>query len=188
MIKKEIRILGIDDSPFKKSNDKKVLIVGTIFRGGEFMDGLISTYVDMDGNDSTERIVEMVNRTKHRPQLRVIMLKGISVAGFNVIDINLLSKKTKLPVMVVMKERPNLEKITKALEKIPDGKSKMSLIKKAGKITRIGHLFTQSAGISGNELTEIIKISCTHGKIPEPIRVAHIIASGIVIGESRGRA
>ena len=67
MIKKEIRILGIDDSPFDKFRDKKVLIVGTVYRGGTYMDGVISTYAEVDGSDSAERIIEMIKRTRHKP-------------------------------------------------------------------------------------------------------------------------
>jgi len=188
MIKKEIRILGIDDSPFNKFKDKKILIVGTIYRGGEFMDGLISTYAEVDGKDSTEKIIEMIRKTKHRPQLRAIMLKGVAVGGFNVIDIQQLNKKTGISVIVVMKTKPDFEKIQKALENLKDGKERMELIKKAGAIVKSGHLYVQCAGISGRELSELLKITCTHGKVPEPIRVAHLIASGIVLGESRGRA
>ena len=188
MIKKETRILGIDDSPFDKFRDKKVLIIGTVFRGGEFMDGLISTHADVDGNDATEKIFEMIERSKHRDQLHAIMIKGVAVGGFNVIDINELSKKTAMPVIVVMKQKPNLEKIEKALEKVNEGKKKMELILKAGKIIKSRHLYIQSAGISGRDLADLIRISCTHGKVPEPIRVAHLIASGVVLGESRGRA
>ena len=52
-IKKEIRVVGIDDSPFKKS-EKKCLILGAIFRGGNYIDGLISSKASIDGDDSTE--------------------------------------------------------------------------------------------------------------------------------------
>ena len=44
-MKSQIRVIGIDDSPFDKNSNKKVLVVGTIFRGGDFMDGLLSTKV-----------------------------------------------------------------------------------------------------------------------------------------------
>ncbi len=188
MIKKETRILGIDDSPFNKFKDKKVLIIGTVFRGGEFMDGLISTYADVDGDDATEKILEMIKKSKHKEQLHAIMLKGVAVGGFNVIDINALSRKIKMPVVVVMKNKPELEKIEKALNNIKNGEAKMDLIKKAGKITKIRHLFVQSAGIITKDISELIKITCTHSKVPEPVRVAHLIASGVVLGESRGRA
>ncbi|MBM3309562.1 MAG: DUF99 family protein, partial [Candidatus Altiarchaeales archaeon] len=47
-IKPEVRILGLDDGPFKQ-NDKKVLVVGVVFRGGSFLDGVVSTKVRVDG-------------------------------------------------------------------------------------------------------------------------------------------
>jgi hypothetical protein len=34
----------------------------------------------------------------------------------------------------------------------------------------------------------IIQITSTRSNIPEPLRVAHLIATGIVLGESRGKA
>ena len=84
-IKKEIRILGIDDSNFTKS-DKKVLVVGALLRGGFWIDGVVSTYVERDGLDATEKISKMVTKARYK-DLRAIMLKGITLAGFNLIDI-----------------------------------------------------------------------------------------------------
>jgi len=188
-IKKEIRILGIDDAPFDKLKDRKVLIIGTVYRGGNLMDGVVSTYAEVDGDDATGALIELVKKTKHRPQLQIIMLKGLAVGGFNVIDISLLSKKTRMPVVVVMKEEPNFDKIKKALDNVKEGCKKWELIKKAGRIIKVSHLYVQHAGnISGKELAELLAITCTHGKVPEPIRAAHLIASGVVLGESRGRA
>ena len=34
-LRKEIRVLGIDDSPFIRKKTKNVLVVGTFFRGGK---------------------------------------------------------------------------------------------------------------------------------------------------------
>jgi|GEM_PF-2736796 hypothetical protein len=39
-MKPETRILGLDDSPLK---GKKILVVGTVFRGGEWIDGIMKT-------------------------------------------------------------------------------------------------------------------------------------------------
>ena len=35
---------------------------------------------------------------------------------------------------------------------------------------------------------EFLKVTTVHSYIPEPLRIAHIIAAGLVKGESRGRA
>ena len=87
MVKKQIRVLGIDDAHFDKFKDKETLIIGAFFRGGEFIDGIVSTRVMVDGSDSTKKITEMVKNSKFYPQIRAIMLDGIAVGGFNIVDV-----------------------------------------------------------------------------------------------------
>jgi endonuclease V-like protein UPF0215 family len=187
MMKKEIRLIGIDDAPFNRFKEKDVLVVGTIFRGGSFLDGVLSTKVKIDGNDSTKKLISMINKCKFKSQLQCIILDGIAFGGFNIIDINELNKKTKIPVIVVIRNYPDFKKIKKALEKIKK-KNKYELIEKAGEIGKIGKIYCQLAGISLAKTKEILKISCTRSLLPEPIRAAHLIAAGIIKGESRGDA
>lgn len=186
-MKKEVRILGIDDGPFDKFKKGKVLVVGTIFRGGSFIDGVVSTKVTVDGIDATKKLITLVNKTKHKPQLQYIILDGIALGGFNVIDIKELYKKTSLPVIVVIRRMPDIKKITATLKKIKH-ESKIALIKKAGQIYPIHKIFVQIKGLTLKEAEDVLKISCTRSLLPEPIRVAHLIASGIVTGESKGNA
>jgi len=190
-VKKEVRILGIDDAPFNKECDKKVLVTATVFRGGSYLDGLLSCYVQVDGDDATAKLISLIKKTKHLEQLQCVMINGIALGGFNVIDINQLSKKTKLPIIVVIRRIPNLHKIKKALKKIK-ATYKVKLLKKAGKIYPVKikkkHVYIQVAGINLELATQVVKLTAIHSLIPEPIRVAHLIASGIILGESRGRA
>jgi len=186
-MKKEIRVLGIDDGPFDKFNDKEVIVIGAIYRGGSFIDGVISTHVKVDGDDSTKQIVRMVNECKFKPQLQAIILDGIAVGGFNVIDVDDLNKKTGIPVIVVMRDYPDFKKIEKALTKL-NHEEKIKLLKKAGEVYQLGEIFVQAIGLSLKQAEEIIDITCTHSLLPEPLRVAHLIAGGVVDGESRGRA
>lgn len=186
MMKSEIRLLGIDDSPFTHFQ-KDVLVVGTFFRGRNFIDGILSTKVRKDGNNSTHKLALMINNSKFRHQLKAIFLDGIALAGFNVIDINTLSLITGLPVIVIMRKYPNKENMYKALMKIGYGR-KIAIIEKAGNIYKYGRVLYQMAGITSSSAEEIIKISTGNSDIPECLRIAHIIASGIVRGESYGRA
>ncbi len=187
MLKKEIRVIGIDDAPFRKFKRGKVLVIGTVFRGGSLMDGVLSTKVNIDGNDSTKKIVEMVNKSKFKPQLQCIFLDGISLGGFNVIDIHEVNKKTRIPVVVIIRKKPNIEKIKTTLTKL-NKKNKIRLLEKAGEVIKIGDIYVQLAGLTLEKAKEILKIVCTRSLIPEPIRIAHLIASGVVDGESRGKA
>jgi len=187
MIKKEIRVIGIDDAPFDKFKKGKVLVVGTVFRGGSWLDGVLSTKVNVDGNNATKKITEMINKSRFKPQLQCIFLDGIAVGGFNIIDVKELSKKTKIPVIVIIRRKPNIEKIKKILVRI-NKKNKIKLLEKAGAVVPAGKIYIQLTGLSIEKAKEILKITCTRSHIPEAIRLSHIIASGITYGESRGKA
>ncbi len=187
MFKREIRILGIDDSPFKKFRRGNILVIGTIFRGGALLDGILTTKVSIDGNNSTKKLIQMLNKSKFKPQLRCVLLNGIALAGFNVIDIKELNKKTKIPVIVVIRKYPDFKKIELTLKKINKQK-KYKLIQKAGPVEKIDKIYIQRKGITLKKAKEILKLTCTRSLIPEPIRVAHLIAGGIITGESKGKA
>lgn len=196
-MRSESRILGIDDGPFDKfGKEKRVLVVGALFRGGIFLDGLITSDASVDGDDATENIAIMIRKSRFYSQIRAVMMKGIAVGGFNVIDIKKLSKETGIPVIVFMRRRPDIPGIFSAIKKAGLSRKKMALIKKAGKIhaVAIKHrgevktAYMQFAGIKKEEASDFVRISITHSEIPEPLRAAHIIASGLIKGESRGRA
>jgi len=192
-IKREIRIIGFDDAPFIPRSRGKVPVIGVVFRGGDFLDGILKTEVTIDGMDATDILIKTVNRSKHKDQLRVIVLNGITVGGFNMINISKLWKKTNLPVIVVNRKKPNLEKIRKALKNFKDFKERWECIKDAGKIYRMRieknkNIYFQFKGLKQDEVERIIRLSCTRSLIPEPLRVAHLIASALIKGESGGRA
>jgi len=181
------RVIGIDDVSFDKFMDKKTQVIGVIYRGGAFMDGVLSTHVQVDGSDSTQKIIGMINRCKFLPQLQCILLDGIAVGGFNVVDVQEINKKTGLPVIVVMRNYPDFEKIVKTLKKL-DMKEKIALIEKAGPVIKHDKIHIQVVGINLETAKQIITICSTHSYVPEPIRVAHLIGQGLAYGESKGRA
>ena len=65
---------------------------------------------------------------------------------------------------------------------------KYKLIQKAGAVEKVGKVYIQRKGITLGKAKQILKLTCTRSLIPEPIRVAHLIAGGVVTGESKGKA
>jgi len=187
-IKSQIRILAIDDSPLIH---EKVMIIGAFFRGGEQLDGVLCGKITKDGMDATEVFIRMINGSKYHTQIRVILLDGVTYAGFNPVDITSFFKETGVPVISFMRSCPDLDKIRLALTNLPDYEKRWEIIQRAGKIYKIKQdkpVFMQLCGLDKESAEKIITMTSTHSNIPEPLRVAHLIATGVVLGESTGKA
>lgn len=185
-IKREIRVLGVDDGIFAPHTRGEADVIGVVYRGGYWLDGVMRSAVTIDGMDATEKIADMVKNSPHYGQLRVVILDGITVAGFNVIDIKELFKKVDRPVIAVTREKPSLEEIERALENLPQARKRWKAVENAGKITQVQTrnaeepVYIQVAGVSETDAQKILRETSTRSNIPEALRVAHIIASGIV--------
>ncbi|MGE5533131.1 MAG: DUF99 family protein, partial [Bacillota bacterium] len=158
-IKPEIRTLGIDDGKFILHTKGTVIVVGVVFRGGNSIDGVMHTNIEIDGLDATEKFATMINTSPHHRQLRVVMLNGISFAGFNIVDIKSLSIATNLPVIVLTHHKPDLEGVHEALKKLPNSEERWTLIVEAGEIRELvntgAKIYLELAGIS---LTDAQKV------------------------------
>ncbi len=181
-------VIGFDDAPFSRNYRGDVLIVGTVFSGLR-LDGVLSGKVRRDGSNSTRILIQLVTASRFAPQVQVILLQGIAFAGFNVVDIHQLYAKLEVPVVVVARKQPDFDAIRDALlKKVTGGKRKWMLIQRLGKMEHAGEVFIQRAGITIDDANNLIKRLAVNGALPEPLRMAHIIAGGIVLGESRHRA
>lgn len=183
IIKPEIRVLGVDDGPFVPHTKGHVSVIGVVFRGGYWLDGVIHTKIEIDGFDATEKITTMITVSPHYKQLRVVMLNGITFAGFNIVDVKALNAATKLPVITVTREKPDFADIRKALQNLSYSEKRWAAILNAGEpievFTRSAKIYIQAVGISQEDAQKIVRLTSTRSSIPEPLRVAHLIASGI---------
>jgi endonuclease V-like protein UPF0215 family len=190
-MKRQIRILGIDDAPFT-FHEKYSTVIGVVMRGGEYLECVLRSQVTIDGTEATVVCKQMIQNSRHRRQLRAVMVDGACLGGFNVVDIQGLSESTNLPIITITRDKPDFSKIKHALQKnFTDWKDRCIILQK-GKMhmitTQHNPIYIKYAGLSLDEAKEIINISTIRGVIPEPIRVAHLIASGITRGESYGKA
>ena len=183
VIKPEIRVLGIDDGKFIPHTKGSVLLVGVVFRGGYSIEGVMHTKVAIDGLDSTEKLASMINGSPHRRQLRLVMLNGVTFGGFNVVDLKKLNLETRLPIIALTQNKPDLDDITSALKNLPEYEERLRLVLEAGPIHEVANhgtiVYVELAGISLIDAEKIIKLTSTRSCVPEPLRVAHLIASGI---------
>jgi endonuclease V-like protein UPF0215 family len=185
VIKPEIRVLGVDDGVFTPRIEALVPVVGVVFRGGYWLDGVMHTKIAVDGFDATDKISSMVTNSPHYKQLRVIMLNGITFGGFNVVDIKALNAETRLPVVAVTREKPNLAEIREALKHLLNSEERWNAVLNAGELAEVTtrrrqeRIYMHVAGISDEDARKVLRLTSTRSNIPEALRVAHLIASGI---------
>ena len=184
-IKPEIRVLGIDDGGFVPHTKGTVDVVGVVYRGGYWFEGVMRAEITIDGLDATEKIAAMIESSPYYRELRIVVLDGVTFAGFNVVDISKLSRRVELPVISVTRKKPDLEEIRSALKNLPEFEIRWRAMENAGKIfeveTRKGEnpVYMHIAGILREDAEKIMKKTSTRSLIPEALRVAHIIASGL---------
>ncbi|MBN1357293.1 DUF99 family protein [Candidatus Bathyarchaeota archaeon] len=185
VIKPEIRVLGVDDGAFKPHVKGQVPVIGVVFRGGFWLDGVMHTSIEVDGFDATDMIASMITGSSHYKQLRVIMLNGVTFAGFNIVDVKALHAVTKLPVITVTREKPDFADIHKALQNLPGSEKRWEIILSAGEPVEVStrsakaKVYMQTVGVSKEDAQKILRLTSTRSNVPEALRVAHLVASGI---------
>ncbi len=175
-MKQNARFLGVDDGAFSP-DDKRVLVVGALLKGSCELEAVLSTWVEKDGCDATEKIAGMVLKSRKKDQIKAVFLQGSTLAGFNLVDPVLLHKRTGIPIVCVYRKKPDWEKVGIALEKLGKTIEPPELHEYSGG-------WFQVAGINADSARQLIESLLVRSKIPEPVRYAHVIASGVTTGES----
>ena len=181
-------VVGVDDFPFAREHRGDVPIVGTVFAGLR-LDGILSSRVRRDGANAAARVAAMVGGSKFARHVQLVMLQGVALAGFNVVDAFELSDRVGVPILIVARRRPNMDAIREALlTRVPGGRRKWTIVERLGPMEPASGLWVQRVGLSLDDAGAVIEHFTIHGRLPEPIRLAHLIAGGVATGESRGRA
>lgn len=188
MSKPITNVVGFDDAPFPHSHYGDVRVFGVVCSRTR-LDGILAGKVRRDGCNSTDVLIELVAGGKFRDHIRAVLLQGIALAGFNVVDIHRLSRELDVPVLVAVRRHPRLHLVRSALlERTRGGARKWKLIEKAGPLEQLGPMWIQRVGLSQPEAAALLRATTLHGNLPEAVRLAHLIAGGVTTGQSRGRA
>ncbi len=181
-------LLGIDDGAFPafaKINKKpfKTLLVG-ILLVDMVLKWVGSELITVDGNEATDAILKIVKKAPLKPS--VIFLSGISFAGFNVADPFKINEELNLPVIIIVDRRPSMVDIKNALMKhFIDWEYRWKTIERTQPLIEVKvmekskPIYAYSVGLDEQLAIEIIKRTALGGKIPEPLRLANIIATAI---------
>lgn len=184
---RQIRVIGFDDAPFVRHTNKPVAVAGVVCSLTRF-EGMLWGNIQTDGFDSTERLSQMLLSSKFHPQLHLVLLDGIGMAGLNLIDLPNLAQQVQLPCVAVMRKFPKLEKMKAAISFLPHPEKRLQLLAKAGEIHVQPPFYFQVCGLSTEVTVKLLQRLTDRGNVPEALRLAHLITSAVVNGESGKRA
>lgn len=179
----DLRIVGVDDGAFRpnKQTLQHTLLVAVLFQGLRVR-SVKTSRIEVDGRDSNAKMVALFKTVPHN----VAMLSGISFGGFNVVDIAKLARVTKRPVIAVSGEKPHNAAVYRALHKhFKDWKERWEAVQNAGPLYSCKplrnepKLFFEVKGASPAHARSIIRSTATISRLPEPIRVARILARAL---------
>jgi endonuclease V-like protein UPF0215 family len=177
-------VIGIDDAPFPREHRGDVPIAGVAYSGLR-LEGTMVAHVRRDGSDATRAIASMVQSSRFGAHTRLVLLEGIALAGFNVVDIHGLAETLGMAVLVVVKRKPDIDAVQQALlERVRGGKRKWALIQKAGAMEPVESVWVQRAGIQMDEAAQVIRSLGVNGRMPEPLRVAHFVANVLAVDKA----
>ena len=181
------RVAGFDDAPLEKRAGAVVPLVGTVCSGTRF-EGLVWGRVRKDGWTATDEVCRLLVGGKFLPQLHLVLLDGIAFGGFNVVDLPRLAERLGKPCVAVMRRLPDLEAVERALRNLPRAERRLALLKRAGPIHQRSGFTFQVQGAEPEWVVEALGLLTDRGHVPEALRLAHLIGSAVVTGESSKRA
>jgi endonuclease V-like protein UPF0215 family len=178
MIKKEIRVLGIA-SASPRRDGASTHVVGVVYRGNRWLEGVMRTVVPRDEWNLTPGIVKMVTKSPHLPQLRLIVLDELFTKSGSYIDIETLSRKTGLPVVAVLRKKIPIRHLPKTRVGNRRAFEAVAALACRKWTSADKTYFVYSAGSSGLVLDELLEVCASPEGLPEAARVARIAAASL---------
>jgi hypothetical protein len=180
--------IGVDDGPFEKRASPNAPIVGVVMEGGDLVEGVAITRFPVDGDGSTGFLADWISGLRFARGLHGVVLGGITIAGLGVVDVPLLSERLGLPVVVVNRRDPRAHRLDQAL-RAAGLADRIPIVERTPPALALdARLFVAAAGMEAERAIEWVHANRRKSLLPEPLRIAHLIAAALASGQSRGRA
>ena len=182
---REFRVVGVEDGGFSRKLQgcgvQKALFVCVLLRGKWISDFQADT-ITVDGLDATERLIFMLRRWS----FDAVMLAGVSFAGFNLVDPTIVFEEFRKPVIVISRTKPNNIAVKNALRRhFEDWRIRWSVFEKLDSVYEVVSMsaeppvYVEVVGAELDWASMLIRAASVCCRIPEPVRVARLVARGL---------
>ena len=177
--------IGIDDGPFlsRRLGGSTAPLVVAELNGPHLVKAKVARII-VDGLDATNVASRLLGSLQVRDS--PILLAGATFAGFNIMNPRVLQRKFRTPTIVVIGSRPNNRAVKRALVRhFPDWRRRWRVLSGLGPLHQVGTfrnegpIFYEAFGCEDNEARRILKRWSYVSRIPEPLRVAGLVARGL---------
>lgn len=185
---RKIRVIGFDDAHYAdKSAGSEVHVAGIVCSDTRF-EGMLWDTIEKDGMQATDRLVGMLSKSKFMAQVQVILVDGITLGGCNVVDLQQLNRELSIPAIGVMRRHPDLEKFRHVVHRLPESEKRWQKVLAAGPVHELNGFVFQVVGETPEVASRVLARLTDQGKVPEALRLAHLIGSAVKLGISGKRA
>ena len=180
--KKGIRGLAVAES-FSQTSKKSVL-VGIVMSTDLVIDGFVMGHTTVGGDDATDAILTMHEKL-NRIDVSFLLISGIVISSYNILDVKRISEKIGLPVIgVTYEESAGIEDAIK--HHFPESyETKLAEYSKLGSREKVTlhtshNLYIRNEGCTVLEAKQLLDKMTLQGSIPEPLRISQLLANTLL--------
>jgi endonuclease V-like protein UPF0215 family len=166
LIKREARILGLST----RRKGRNILVVGVVFRGSLWLDGVISCSLGINGTSQNIALSEAIKGSKQYSQLHAIIVKKELVLGLKA-SLTDLARRVNLPVIAIMNRRDSK---APRHEMGPRGQQRYDIMVNGH------HVSVLAVQISRKGVEQVFNVGCIPTNwMPEAVRVADLLVQQV---------
>ena len=175
-MKAGVRALGVAES---YRGDYSTL-AGAVVRASRVVDGFAFADCTVGGTDATDAVIDIFAELD-REDVRYLLVSGLALAWYNVLDLRRVHEATDRPVLsVTYEESDGLEE---AIREAFDGETRERRLEtyraqpeRLPLLVNDEQVFVRAVGVDEREARDVIRAFTPEGGRPEPLRVARLAA------------
>jgi endonuclease V-like protein UPF0215 family len=175
-VKPGVRALGVAES-YREDHST---LGGAVVRASRVVDGFAFARCTVGRTDATDAVIDLFEGL-HREDVRYLLVSGLALAWYNVVDLRRVHEATDRPVLsVTYEESDGLEA---AIEEAFDGDERARRLDtyraqpERRRLTVNGErVFVRAVGTDESNARDVVRAFTPEGGRPEPLRVARLAA------------